>query len=114
MTSKRDKLRGSAATEGGLPLYEVWDSMHTGLDVETVIYYVDYCINRKRMSLEQVDDYINSRVLVHDTQHFVRLKYSCKNVVEVYYMNGKEKIGFECAVKGLTQFRKDIHKARRQ
>ncbi len=113
MNSKRDALRGKTDTVEPQP-YDVWDAMITGLDIELVIWYVDNCVNKKRMSLAATDDYINSRILVHDIQHFIRLNYVSKSHIEVYYMHNGVKVGFECAVSGLSQFRKDIHKARRK
>ncbi len=108
---ERDKLR---ELNDHVEPYEVWDAMITGLDIELVIYHVDYCINRKRMSLQQVDDYINNRAFIQDAQNFIRLNYTYNDIIEVYYMDGDAKVGFECAVKGLTAERKRIHKIRRE
>ena len=115
MVNKRDALRGKTATEAVCEPqpHEVWDAAVTGLDIELVIFYVDCCINRKRMSLPETDDYINGRICVDDIQHFIRLNYLNKHHIEVYYMYEGTKCGFECAVKGLTQLRKDIQRTRR-
>ena len=112
---KREALRGriGATEEKEVQPHDVWDASLVGLDIELVMFYVEECIQRKRMSAEATDDYINSRTHVDDSDYFIRVDYVSKNHIEVFYKHKGAKIGFQCAVSGLRQFRLDIKRDRK-
>lgn len=113
MGKKRDALKSAKRDPLEQPEpHDVWDAAVTGLDIVLVIHELEWCLNKRRMSLQQADEHLNGLVYVTDVQHFIRVEQMDKNHIKVFYKYDGVQVGFECALSGLSQFRKDIQKSR--